>query len=59
MFNHTFYLRLIFQVSLIIFTLNLGQVWASAEHRQSGSSQRQPPIFNDGGSRLSDFNYKE
>ncbi|MEB3279577.1 MAG: hypothetical protein VKK42_11735 [Lyngbya sp.] len=59
MFNYTLSLRLIFQVCLIIFTLNMGQVWASVEHRQSGSSQHQPPVFNDGGSRFYEFNYNE
>ena len=59
MFNYTLYLRLTFQVSLLIFTLNMGQVRASVEHRQSDSSQHQPPVFNDGGSRFYDFNYNE
>ncbi len=59
MFNYTLYLRFTFQVCLIIFTLNLGQVWAFSEHRRSGSSQHQPPIFNDGGSRFTEFNYNQ
>ena len=59
MFNHTIFWRIIFEVSLIAFTLNLGQVWASVDHRQSHLSQRQPPVFNDGGSRFYKFNYNE
>lgn len=59
MFDYTLDLRLIFQFSLIILTLNMGQVWASVEHRKSGYSEQQPPVFNDGGSRFSNFNYNK